>query len=216
METKKIKAVIWDWNGTLFNDVVHSIKCINKMLISRKLPLLTVDEYRNVFTFPVKEYYTAIGFDFTLEAWEEVALEFMNHYWDGMNDVPLFADTEWCLGFLQSKGVKQFIVSAMEHEDLVALIEKKGIAGYFKRVMGIHNHFGEGKKHLAAGLLMSEKLNPDEIVWIGDTIHDHEVALEVNIASRLVLTGHQHQRILAGAGAPFYATLTECVTSFSF
>jgi phosphoglycolate phosphatase len=215
MEPKKIKAVIWDWNGTLFDDVAHSVKCINKMLMLRELPTLTVNEYLHVFTFPVAEYYKAIGFDFTMEAWEDVALEFMNHYWEGMNDVPLFADTEWCLAFLQSKGVKQFIVSAMEHDNLVALVERKGIAGYFKRVAGIHNHFAEGKKHLAAGLLMSENLNPDEVVWIGDTVHDYEVALEVNVSSRLVLTGHQHQRILAGTGAPFYASLTECVKSFA-
>jgi phosphoglycolate phosphatase len=215
MEPKKIKAVIWDWNGTLFDDVAHSVKCINKMLMRRELPILTVNEYLHVFTFPVAEYYKAIGFDFTMEAWEDVALEFMNYYWEGMNDVPLFSDTEWCLAFVQTKGVEQFIVSAMEHDNLVSLVERKGITGYFKRVAGIHNHFAEGKKHLAAGLLMSENLNPDEVVWIGDTVHDYEVALEVNVPSRLVLTGHQHQHILAGTGAPFYASLTECMKSIA-
>ena len=58
------KAIIWDYNGTLLNDLSIGVECINRMLTKRELPLLTTESYREVFTFPVKKYYELVGFDF--------------------------------------------------------------------------------------------------------------------------------------------------------
>ena len=44
MENKKL--VIWDWNGTLLNDVDICIESMNTMLKSRNMPLLTSDRSR--------------------------------------------------------------------------------------------------------------------------------------------------------------------------
>ena len=130
-----------------------------------------------------------------------------------MNDVPLFADARKCLSLLQSNNFKQFIISAMEHDNLVRLVNKKGIGTYFNGVMGIENHFAEGKKHLASRLLEREKLCPEEIIWIGDTVHDVEVAREVNVCSRLVLCGHQSKKVIESAGVPSFKTISDCVNS---
>ena len=50
--------VVWDWNGTLFDDVALCIQVMNGMLEKRGLPRLAgPEQYRQVFTFPVEEYY---------------------------------------------------------------------------------------------------------------------------------------------------------------
>ena len=59
----KYESIIWDWNGTLLNDVRIAIDSINYLLLDRKLVPLTLERYLEVFTFPVQNYYEQIGFD---------------------------------------------------------------------------------------------------------------------------------------------------------
>jgi len=62
----RIGGIIWDWNGTLLNDIQLCVQTINEMLDKRNLPLLSVNDYKDVFSFPVKNYYQKIGFDLRL------------------------------------------------------------------------------------------------------------------------------------------------------
>ena len=57
--------VIWDFNGTILDDVAAGIASVNKMLSDRGLPTIKDEEhYRKIFRFPIIEYYRALGFDF--------------------------------------------------------------------------------------------------------------------------------------------------------
>ena len=38
----KYKNIVWDWNGTLLNDLEVGVTTLNDMLERRKLPLLTL------------------------------------------------------------------------------------------------------------------------------------------------------------------------------
>jgi phosphoglycolate phosphatase len=66
-ESLPFSSIIWDWNGTLLNDIDFCVKTINNLLIKRGLPKLSNGNYREVFSFPVKDYYRKIGFDFSKE-----------------------------------------------------------------------------------------------------------------------------------------------------
>ena len=60
----KYKHVIWDWNGTLVDDTWLFVDIMNGVLKDRNLQGITLDDYRNVFDFPVEDYYTKLGFNF--------------------------------------------------------------------------------------------------------------------------------------------------------
>ena len=49
----KYQHVIWDWNGTLLDDAVATVKAVNSMLHNRKLGSITLKEYREHITYPV-------------------------------------------------------------------------------------------------------------------------------------------------------------------
>ena len=82
-----ISSVIWDWNGTLLNDVHISVNSVNHLLAQKDLHTLTRDDYLEVFTFPVQEYYESIGFDFTDEPFEVTAHQFIEIYNEGIRYV---------------------------------------------------------------------------------------------------------------------------------
>ena len=85
----KYENVVWDWNGTLLDDVRVSVGAINRMLERRGIPGLTVERYRDIFGFPVRDYYESIGFDFARDDWDGVSREFVQDYDALATDVQL-------------------------------------------------------------------------------------------------------------------------------
>ena len=59
----KFETILWDLNGTLLNDLHVAVSIINRMLKQRDLKQLSIEQYLEVFTFPVSDYYEQIGFD---------------------------------------------------------------------------------------------------------------------------------------------------------
>ena len=80
MSIHPFKHIIWDWNGTLLDDLQACVDSINVLLKVRKLPAITREQYLDVFDFPVRDYYLKLGFDFTKDDWNEVAKDYHKEY----------------------------------------------------------------------------------------------------------------------------------------
>ncbi len=185
------KIIIWDWNGTLLNDVQMCVNCMNVLLEKRNLPRLSFDTYRSVFNFPVRDYYEKIGFDFTCEDFEVPAKEFMDLYHRFLPETSLFPCAGKVLAYFERKGYRQLILSAMEHNSLLKTLEEKGILNYFDAVSGIDNIYAGSKQEMARAFLDRLGLNSHNMVLVGDTLHDREVAQALGIDYLLVAAGHQ-------------------------
>ena len=74
------KHIIWDWNGTLLNDVDFCRRIINRILVENDLPELSLNRYREIFTFPVEDYYKTAGLDFSKTSFEVLGKDFMVEY----------------------------------------------------------------------------------------------------------------------------------------
>ena len=77
---KKYKHIIWDWNGTFLNDVDYCRRIINRILVENELPKLSLEKYREIFTFPVQDYYKEAGLDFSKTSFEILGKEFIDEY----------------------------------------------------------------------------------------------------------------------------------------
>ena len=95
----KIKHIIWDWNGTLVNDAWLFVELMNEELKQRNLPLIDIEKYREHFTFPVKQYYKNLGFDFKKENFKEVGYNFIQKYKKRKHEPLLFDETKEILRF---------------------------------------------------------------------------------------------------------------------
>lgn len=203
------KTIIWDWNGTLLDDAEICLEAINKMLKKRNLKELTIQKYREVFTFPVIDYYKEVGFDFTREKWEPVAMEFINLYLHALPSSGLTPYAQETLEKFRLKGYRQAIISAMQHNALLKSVSELGIFHYFDFIGGIGDHYGGGKIENAKNYFSSSGLSPEFITLIGDTLHDSEVAAELKCKCILVATGHQSKERLIKTGLQVVNNLSE-------
>ncbi len=187
----KKKIIIWDWNGTLLNDVQMCVDCMNVLLEKRQLTHLTLETYRSVFNFPVKDYYQQIGFDYSREDFEIPAKEFMDLYHRFLPETELFPCAVEVLKHFKKKGYRQLVLSAMEHNSLMKTLEEKGILNYFDAVSGIDNIYAGSKREMARAFFDRLGLKNHDMVLVGDTLHDREVAQALGIDYLLVAAGHQ-------------------------
>lgn len=208
-QTSKMGSVIWDWNGTLLNDLDLCIASINALLEKRNLELLTHDHYKEVFSFPVKDYYTAIGFDFSKEDFSVPAHEFIDLYNSGVTNCYLQPEARTVLDHLRNKGVKQYVLSAMQHEMLEETLKHQKIYSFFNGVAGLDHHYATSKIERGEELIAKFNIDKKRVTMIGDTIHDFEVAEKLGIACVLIANGHQSEDRLRSTGAPVIQSLSD-------
>jgi phosphoglycolate phosphatase len=208
-----MNTIIWDWNGTLLNDIDYCVSTMNSLLADRNLPLLDTKKYREVFSFPVKEYYQTIGFDFTKEDFSIPAHQFIDLYTRNFDSCPLQNSAVEVLSFLQEKGVRQFVLSAMEHEMLEKTLEMKGITRFFEGVAGLQDHYAVSKIEQGKQLINDFKIDIEKTWLIGDTIHDFEVATDLGIKCILIANGHQSIKRLQKTGGIVIGDINQLKTN---
>ena len=208
------RNIIWDWNGTLLNDLDVCVNSINLLLGKRNLSILDKEQYLDIFTFPVKDYYEIAGFNFNDESYETVAIEFMDHYFNLVTTARLHPGVEKNLAWFRDSGREQIILSAMEQTELNRLVKEHRISEFFTNIFGISDHLAHGKLDLAESAIVKTGFNREETCLIGDTLHDAEVATKLGIKCLLIADGHQSEKRLVESGFPVIRNLDEIRTIF--
>ena len=192
---KQYTHLIWDFNGTLLDDVAYDVSVTNRLLQKHHLPLLeSADAYRAVFGFPVIDYYQRLGFDFSKLPFSVLADEWMNDYNSRAGEAPLYQGIVPLLQKIRRAGVPQILLSATQRQMLQKQLQTLGILGLFEEVIGAGNHHAYGKADLAREW---KQKNPNAVpLMIGDTDHDAESARAMGADILLLTCGHQSREKL--------------------
>lgn len=206
---KKIETIFWDWNGTLLNDVGECVEIINVCLARRSLKELTLPEYLEKFEFPVKKYYENIGFNFSVESFESAGQEYIDAYSRRMFDCALHHGVENTLEIAKKSGIKQHILSALNHDALLLCIERFRLGKFFDQVRGLSDSYAHSKIELGRHLLNDSACEKATAIMVGDTVHDFETASAMGIDCVLVAAGHNSRKRLEKCGVPVFSGLSE-------
>jgi phosphoglycolate phosphatase len=190
MPTSRYRHIVWDWNGTLLDDVDYSIAVMNGLLARRRLPLLDLARYHELFDFPVREYYFRLGFDPARDSFEELSVEFISAYDAHRWDCRLHPAAPEILAAATRAGVTQSILSAYRQETLHEIVAHFGLTHHFLRLTGLDNIFAHSKAELGRAWLAELGLPSAVVLLIGDTLHDLDVARHMGVDCVLVAAGH--------------------------
>ncbi len=212
-DNKCPEIVIWDFNGTLLDDVDAGMDAVNELLCECGYsPIPSRETYQATFGFPIREYYARIGFDFEKHPYEVLAPQWVEKYLRYVKQAELFADVRTTLDALRLHGVRQFVLSATERQMLEGQLCNLDIRKYFEHIMGLDNIHAASKLSLAKEW-RSE--HPSErVLLIGDTDHDVETAHAIGVECVLVARGHQSKERLKGFGVPVFETLQAVLDTY--
>lgn len=202
------QVVLWDWNGTLLDDVHYAIGVRNRVFPRFGLPAIeSVEAYHEQFDFPVKTYYLRAGV--TEENFTAVANAWMDEYVAGYRAVPLFPDALAVLDAFESAGFQQVILSASQEDNLRSQLNHAGILHRFDALLGLSHIYATDKSGIAKAWLADRGIAPSACVLLGDTVHDALVAEGLGIDCVLIARGHMSRARLSSTVYPVCATLTE-------
>lgn len=209
MKIESYKYVLWDWNGTLLDDAWLCREIINSFLQKRNLPTVSFERYRSVFGFPVIEYYRKLGLDLEEESFERLAHDFVEIYYRRVSECRLHQHSLTLLHAFREQNVGQSLLSAAHQKNLLEMVRHFGIEDYFDFIVGLNDHYAAGKAELGQQLVQQISCTPREMLFIGDTTHDFEVARKLDTGCLLVAHGHHSAERLQECGVPVYRNFQE-------
>lgn len=202
-------CIIWDWNGTLLDDTWLCLDVMNPILEARGLELVTMARYRSIFDFPVEKYYQRLGFNEQTDPFLEVSHEFIDNYNARRHECRLFEGVEEMLSNLRTNGQRMALLSAYKHDTLLSIIKHFGLGEHFEQLSGNSDIYARGKAERAGQLLEGLGVNSTNALFIGDTLHDYEVAQQIGARCLLVSHGYHSAERLEATGAPLVHTIEE-------
>ncbi len=207
MNTKAYKYIFWDWNGTLIDDADSARLAVNVMLDRRGISPITLEEYRDMIEVPIMNFYDKV-MDTKSETIESLATEFNPLCESFLAEYPLFEGTKPILSMLASRGVRQFIFSSSHRKYIEPKLDRFGIENCFESVVGASDVSVGSKAERTRLFIESLGLDKNDILFVGDMVHDHETAEHVGSDCVLVSAGHQCASALRATGREVFDSLS--------
>ncbi|WP_406148478.1 HAD family hydrolase [Streptomyces sp. NBC_01012] len=205
--------LVWDWNGTLLDDIDAVLGATNAAFAEVDLEPLTLDQYREMYCVPIPKFYERLmGRLPTPAEWERMDGLFHRHYTEQRTACGLTEGVEELLARWRLGGRSQSLLSMYGHEHLVPVVRGYGIESHFVRVDGRTGPSGGSKaQHMERHFEVLGGIAPASAVVIGDAVDDAVAAAHVG-ARAVLYTGGSHSRSsLEAAGVPVVDTLAEAV-----
>ncbi|MGC5365392.1 HAD family hydrolase [Streptomyces sp. DT24] len=203
--------LVWDWNGTLLDDIDAVIAATNAAFTEIGLSAITLEQYRETYCVPIPRFYERLLGRLPTDAeWERMDGVFQDRYAEHRVVCGLTAGAEELLARWRLAGRSQSLLSMHGHEQLLPLVRGYGIDRHFTRVEGRTGPSGGSKaEHMVRHLAALDGVSPERTVVIGDAVDDAVAAAYVG-ARAVLYTGGSHSRTsLETAGVPVVDSLAE-------
>lgn len=204
----RYKYVFWDFNGTVMDDVRNALACVNDLLERKNREPITLSDYYNYVETPIIGFYRHILPPEELD-FDEISKAFHEDYSRHLDETELANGIYELLHTLKDLGVYQYIVTANQQDEVTALLKDFGIYDCFDCVLGAENTLAESKINRAKAFFDTLDIEPNQAIFIGDTLHDLETANALGIDCVLVEYGHQGKKLLREHNAFSVASVSD-------
>lgn len=177
--------VLFDWNGTVMNDVARAAAAANQALEKFGMEL-TEEEFQLGFTLPLREWFSGLGVP------DEHTVEAAAH-WNRAMEVEAAAreSARETLTALRARGAITGVVTAAAPGSVMADLRANGLDGLFDL---IHTDVEDKVE-----CLRSLRHLGGAAVYVGDTAYDITSARAAGYTAVSIGGGYQHATVLAGA-----------------
>lgn len=206
-----MKHLVWDWNGTLYNDAKAVVAATNDIFAPFGVTL-SHDEYRSKFRRPLTAFYSDIlGRVVTDAEFATLDSHFHTAYETRRRECGLALGAVDAIASWAAAGHSQSLLSLWTHDQLVQLVASYQLTSAFAAVQGrTHLHPG-GKYPLFQQHVTTLRIDPQNVVMIGDALDDARTASTAGAQIVLVSTGMHHRAELEATGFPVADTIPDAV-----
>ena len=202
--------IIWDWNGTILDDLQVNFEVENTLLSRRGRKLIKdIEEYHEKFQFPIIRFYESLDFDLENEKFEDIAREYVLEFDERFYELEVFPDAENVIREFKFKGIEQIILSQTEQRWLEKQVSFHDMDYLFTELLGARDIYVKGKVGIALEWITKNNIDTSQVLMVGDTLHDYEVAETIGCDCILIARGHQPKEKLQTSGAVVLDSIEE-------
>jgi len=177
-----IRNIIFDWCGTLVNDLEAVWKATNQTFEKSGVAPLTLESFRQEFSLPFRPFYERYTPHIEEAQLEEWYLQAFDAEQGSIEPLP---HSKAFLEYCQQQEIATFILSSIHPSHFEKHLSLTGFEPYFQETyVGVHD-----KRQKIHKILETHQLSPDETLFIGDMQHDIDTAKHGKTRSCGVLTG---------------------------
>ena len=204
--------IVWDWNGTLLDDLPIVVEAVNRSLGALGEGPITADDYRDHYTRPVRHFYDGLlGRTVTDDEWLRLNATFHDSYFTLAEAVDLAPGAHDAIAMIDDSGWTQSLLSMSPSDWLGETVRRLGLTHRFDLVDGLSGPTGGRKAQHLEVHLRSLAVGGETTVVIGDTPDDVAAARYVGATAILFHGGSHHVELLEAEGVPIAKTLVEAV-----
>lgn len=206
----KYTHIIWDWNGTLLDDIGASLASVNDMLEARGEAPMDINRYKECIGTPIIRFYEQV-FDLEKEDYPSILAEYNAGYMRHLSDCGLTDGAEKAIEIFAAAGIRQAIVSSSNNAQLSENARKYGVYDRFEAVLGAADFNADSKIERARRYLEESGAQNGRVLVVGDLEHDAEMASEIGADCVLLTSGHEHPERLKNSGAVIFDKIEELI-----
>lgn len=185
-----IKNIIFDWSGTLIDDVIFTHMATMKVFEKIGLEKITLEKFKEEFILPYMDFYKKFKEDVDKD--KKIIDKTFNKEMNLINKSKLFSEVKGILNFLQQREIKMIILSSYLQESLEKEIKENNLQDFFLDING--GVFDKVK--VVMEVMNKNNFKPNETIFIGDMTHDVDAARKAGIKIVAVSCGYQSKEKL--------------------
>ncbi len=183
-----VKLVIFDWNGTLIDDLDECLVSSNKVFEYENMPVLSKERYIQTSEFPIRKLYENNGVP--KEKMDKNGALYSKLFFDTYQalepNIPLRFGVLETLSWLKENDIQTIIVSNHLQVRIEKYLNEKDLNHYFERVIArgeadgsvLHEQF---KEKVIAEYIKENDFSKKDVLMIGDSFEEIDVARSLGL-----------------------------------
>jgi len=216
-ERLPVTHVVWDWNGTILDDNDAVVASVNAVCAAFGRAPIELEYWRTIYRRPLLDCYEELlARPLSTQDWTEIDRHYHEMYRTLLPTTRLAPGIPDELRRWRAGGGRQSLLSMWFHDELTALVAEHGLTDLFARIDGLRvDTGGHGKTAHLKEHLAELKVDPTEVLVIGDVLDDAAAAHAAGTRCVLVTTGVSNRQALKSAGVPVVDSVAEALAGVS-
>jgi phosphoglycolate phosphatase-like HAD superfamily hydrolase len=179
--------VVWDWNGTIFDDADLIIAITEDNFRQAGLRPVSRETFRAAYRRPIRDFYQDVaGVPLSDEKWQELNERFHQDYAERAPEVRLADGVRDVFAHVHGRGWTQSLLSMYPEDGLLEFVRIHQLTGVFTRVDGSQGvNAGHSKAEYLVAHVEAIGADPGQVVVVGDSTDD--VAAARHVGARAIL-----------------------------
>ncbi|MEW5903138.1 MAG: HAD-IA family hydrolase [Pseudomonadota bacterium] len=179
--TKRYQLIVFDWDGTVMDSTAVIATSIQSACRDLDLPVPSDEDARHVIGMGLNEALRHAVPAAPEEMYEPLADRYRHYFLAQDQTIPLFSGARETIEELHAAGHALAVATGKSRKGLDRVLDSSGLRPYFLATRTADQTFSKPHPAMLLELMDELGMQPDEVLMVGDTTHDLQMAINAGV-----------------------------------